>query len=134
MNNEKNNLKLLMNKKVLWNLNNIEDTLQQIYDHFNDILSRNEFLEKENKRLKSENYKDEELIRMKEQYDKMKEDYYRGFPITIEQKNKINEWKLSKGFKSNNTYHYEFYPTAIGLSGIIINDNTNDKFQFQEIS
>ena len=47
-----------------------------------------EHLEEEIKKLKDENWKDNELQSMKEQYDKMREDYYRGFPISKEEKEK----------------------------------------------
>lgn len=53
--------------------------------NMNDI-DRIRRLEEENKKLKEENYKDEEMAAMKAKLDKMQEDYYRGFPISDEEK------------------------------------------------
>lgn len=78
--------------------------------------------------LESENYKDEELQNMKKQLQKMKEDYYRGFPMTKEQLDSILKWQKehdaaehsnSKGYHGavGGGYTYEFVPTSIGTFG-----------------
>ena len=84
-------------------MQNIKKVLQELYDHYRSISNRNEYLLEENKGLKSEAYKDEELSKMKAQYDKMNADYYRGFPISENENNKINEWidKISKEYPGN---------------------------------
>ena len=114
----------------------IKEVLQELYDHYRDVESRNEYLLKENARIESEKYKDEELAKMKEKYDKMYADYYRGFPITEEQQHKINEWmnkqKDDMGIPITR-FHYEFYPTSLGVAGYVVDDITKERFQFQEI-
>ena len=61
-------------------------------DKFMRQEERIEYLKEEIKKLKDENWKDNELQSMKEQYDKMREDYYRGFPISKKEKEKIDAW------------------------------------------
>lgn len=78
--------------------------------------------------LESENYKDEELQNMKKQLQKMKEDYYRGFPMTKEQLDSILKWKKKHDATEHGNadgyhgaigggYTYEFLPTSIGSFG-----------------
>lgn len=124
----------------IWINQKIEKVFQELYDHYRAVYNRNEWLEKENKKLKSEVYKDEELSKMKEQYEKMKSDYYRGFPISEEEHKKINEWidKQTKKYPGTGgaiggRFHYEFLPTGIGTTGTIIDCFTGDKFEFQEL-
>ena len=104
-----------------------------------------EHLEEEIKKLKDENWKDNELQSMKEQYDKMREDYYRGFPISKEEKEKINAWinkhekekhprpekSFPRGGAIGGCYSYHFVPTSIGVFGSI-KCNCGEKFTFQE--
>ena len=104
-----------------------------------------EYLEEEIKRLKDENWKDNELQSMKEQYDKMKEDYWRGFPISKEEKEKINAWinkheeekhprpkmDYPRGGAIGGCYSYHFVPTSIGTFGTI-ECTCGEKFEFQE--
>ena len=112
----------------------IEDSLQQVYNNYKALSGLCNYLMEENKRLKSESYKDEELSKMKKDYDRMKKDYLRGFPISEEEFKKISEW-CEKNFASRNaSFHYEFFPTALGVSGKIVDDYTKQKFEFKEIS
>ena len=78
--------------------------------------------------LESENYKDEELQKMKAQLEKIQEDYRRGFPITKEESDDINKWKKNHDATEHNNasgyhgtigggYTYEFVPTSIGSFG-----------------
>lgn len=115
--------------------------------NMNDI-DRIRRLEEENKKLKEENYKDEEMAAMKARLDKMQEDYYRGFPISEEEKKRIEEWKdrheeevhnchslndkLQRGGCIGGTYKYEFVPTGIGTVGTI-RCSCGAEFKFQDI-
>lgn len=119
-------------------IEDIKGTLQNLYNQFRAVKLRNEALELENERLKSSSYKDEELAKMKEKYNKMESDYYRGFPITEKEMSKIHEWqdKIIGGvdMKINGArFHYEFYPTGLGTAGYVIDNLTGEKFEFQEI-
>ena len=78
--------------------------------------------------LESENYKDEELQKMKAQLEKIQEDYRRGFPITKEESDDINKWKKNHDATEHGNadgyhgaigggYTYEFIPTSIGSFG-----------------
>lgn len=122
----------------LFLVHDFKDVLQELYNHYRSVVSTNEYLGSENERLKSEAYKDEELSTMKEKYDKMRDDYYRGFPISEKEMAKIHEWqdKIIGGvdMKINGTrFHYEFYPTPLGVSGKVVDNITGEKFEFQEI-
>lgn len=106
------------------------------------------YLEKENKKLKDEKYKDLELQKMKKELEDMKKECYNGFPITEEEKKKIEEWKNKheqenhglKTLKEKNsfggaiggTYTYEFIPTSIGVIGII-KCSCGEEFTFSDI-
>ena len=78
--------------------------------------------------LESENYKDEELQKMKVQLEKIQEDYRRGFPITKEESDNINKWKKNHDATEHGNvdgyhgaigggYTYEFIPTSIAFFG-----------------
>ena len=78
--------------------------------------------------LESENYKDEELQKMKSQLEQIQEDYRRGFPITKEESDDINKWKKNHDVTEHGNvdgyhgaigggYTYEFVPTSIGSFG-----------------
>lgn len=110
--------------------------------------SQNSRLAKENERLKNEHYKDDELSEMKDKLDKMQRAYYRGFPISDEEKKKIGEWKdrhdeevhnahslidkVKLGGCCGGRYTYEFIPTDIGTIGTI-KCNCGAEFTFQNI-
>ena len=130
----------LKEDRPMWLLNDIKADFQKLYDHYRWVSARIEHLEEENKRLKSDAYKDEELAKMKSEYDRMKEDYFRGFPISEEEHKKINEWideQMKKhpgiGGAIGGRFTYEFLPTGIGTAGTIIDGFTGDKFTFQEL-
>ena len=131
--------KLELNDGSICIMQNIKKVLQELYDHYRSVANRNEYLLEENKRLKSEAYKDEELSKMKAQYDKMNADYYRGFAISENENNKINEWidKISKEYPGNEgaiggRFTYEFIPTGVGTYGKIIDSISGKSFSFQE--
>ena len=121
-------------------LHDIKEDLQRVYDHFRSVENQNEYLRKEIEKLKDERFKDEELTRMKEDYERMKTDYYRGFPITEEQKYKINMW-MAERYKTGpqskialaaNRFTYIFTPTELGVIGTIHDGVTGEDFTFQD--
>ena len=124
-------------------LQDIKKSLQEVYDHYRSVTIRNEYLEDEIKRLKSEQYKDEELSRMKEKYDEMLKDYHRGFPISEEEDKKIMEWldEITKdedfvtktGGAIGGRFTYEFIPTGVGIIGIVKDGRTGKKLTFREL-
>ena len=106
-------------------------------------------LKEANKKLKEDNYKDNELSKMQFELDKMRQDYWRGFPITEDEEKVIEEWKkkhvaekhrlkteddiLRAGGSIGGTWKFEFIPTSIGISGSIVCGICGEKFEFQKI-
>ena len=132
--------KLELKDGTIWIMEDIKKTLQQVYDHYRNVCSQNDYLRKEIEKVKSEKYADEELSKMKERYDKMEKEYYLGFPITEEEHKKINEWIKKQMEKNPSTggaiggrFRYEFIPTGIGTVGTVIDIFTEDRFNFQDL-
>ena len=72
---------------------NIEDLCLALKEKFMRQEECNQHLSEENKKLKEGVWEKEETARLKAEYEKMKHEYYhRGFPITEEEKEKIDEW------------------------------------------
>ena len=132
--------KLELKDGNIWIMDDIKKTLQQVYDHYRSVCNRNDYLKKEIEKVKSEKYADEELSRLKSEYDKMKSDYYRGFPISEEEDKNINEWikkqqekNPGSGGAAGGRFTYKFTPTGLGTVGTIIDGFTGDEFTFQEL-
>ena len=127
----------------------VEECVKSILSRIESYEDTIERLKEENKKLKDEVWKDEELQDMKEQLDKMKAKYYRGFPISKQEEIAIKEWKekheeevhgLKTSLQRMNTqgasggrYSYIFYPTAIGCSGVVKCNSCGEEFEFCEI-
>ena len=130
--------KLKLSDGSPWIMQKVENVFQELYDHYRVITRRNKYLEEENERIKSEKYKDEELNKMKTEYERMKDDYYRGFPISEDEDKKIREWedkhRAGADMKMNYArFHYEFYPTPLGIVGVVKDSLSGDKFEFQSL-
>ena len=127
----------------------VEECVKSILSRIESYEDTIERLKEENKKLKDEVWKDEELQDMKEQLDKMKAKYYRGFPISKQEEIAIKEWKEKHeeevhGLKtslqrvkaqgvSGGRYVYHFYPTAIGCAGIVKCNACGEEFEFSHI-
>ena len=132
--------KLELKDGNIWIMEDIKKTLQQVYDHYRSVCNRNGYLTKEIEKVKSEKYADEELSKLKSEYDKMKSDYYRGFPISEEEDKNIKEWIKNQqeknpgiGGATGGRFTYKFTPTGLGTVGTIIDGFTGDEFTFQEL-
>lgn len=96
-------------------------------------------LQEENKKLREEHYKNEELQQMKERVEKAEKDLYRGFPITEEEDKRLKEW-INNHEKEHSgghgccggKYTYIFLPTSIGTIGTV-KCSCGKSFDFQEI-
>ena len=113
---------------------NIDEICEQLKNAFNEQEQTNMRLREANETLKSETYAQDEVARMKQQYDEMKADYFRGFPISKEQDEMIANWqkthtenihkaktaqqKLALEGVSGGRWSFIFVPTAIGTSGV----------------
>lgn len=105
-------------------------------------------LREENKQLKTELYKDTKIQELTTQLEQLSVDYYRGFPITEEEKQKIEQWiqqhdkekhgivtdeqRLHANGCCGGRFTYQFTPTSIGVIGTII-CHCGDSFTFQEL-
>lgn len=109
---------------------------------------RIEYLEKQNQELRDEKYKDNELSRMETELKTMRANYYRGFPISEEERVHIEEWmekhdkdvhgcnnlkdRLRRGGCIGGTYKYEFVPASIGTVGTV-RCSCGAEFTFQDL-
>ena len=126
----------------------LERCFKAIKVRHNDNVKIIRYLEEENKKLKDNAYKNQELQNMKIELENMRKDYWRGFPITGDEEKRIKEWKkkheeevhglttellrMKAGGVSGGRYSYHFVPTSIGTSGVI-RCSCGAEFQFQEI-
>jgi len=122
----------------------VEEHCKDIIEMYNTQKRNIETLIEENKKLKEEKYKDTELAHMKAECDRMKEDYYRGFPISEEEYEKALNWMddheatkhtrckgLPRGGAIGGSYQWIFTPTSIGTFGTI-KCSCGEKFNFME--
>lgn len=113
----------------------VENILQALREKFSRQEKEIERLRQENTKLKSGIWKEEEVARLKHEYDRMKEEYYQGFPISKEEKAMIDEFMSQhKGYYGaiGGGFTYQFLPTSIGVSGTIIASN-GDELEFREL-
>ena len=134
---------------IVGNVNNAIDTFVEDIKHElqgKDI--RIKYLEKQNQELHDEKYKDNELSRMEDELKTMKENYYRGFPISEEEQKSIREWmdkhdeevhrartlddKLKLAGCCGGRYSYHFVPTSIGTIGTV-KCSCGAEFTFQDL-
>ena len=123
--------------RAMWLTTDLKQLLQEVYDHYRSVAIQNECLREENERLKSEAYKDEELAKMKEEYERMIDDYQSGFAISEEEEKKIAEWietlpKANTG-AIGGRFRYSFFPTSIGTVGEVFDSITGKKLVFHEL-
>lgn len=133
-------------------IGDIFDHIDTFAEDIKDELKRKDmtlkYLELQNRELYDEHYKDHELKQMLDELNKMKDDYYRGFPISEEENKNIKEWidnherdvhgcytledKINRGGCCGGTYTYEFVPTSIGTIGTV-RCSCGAKFTFQDM-
>lgn len=127
---------------------NINECLDYIREKVNSNERIIEALRKQNSELLDEHYKDKALSEMKEQYEKMQKNYYRGFPISEEEDSAIKKWqkeheenvhgltddrlRMKSCGVSGGRYSYHFIPTSLGVSGVV-RCSCGAEFEFQKI-
>ena len=126
----------------------IDTFLEDIKDELNGRDTKLKYLELQNRALYDEHYKDNEMQQMLNELNKMKDDYYRGFPISEEENKNIKEWidnherdfhgcytlkdQINRSGCCGGTYTYEFVPTSIGTIGTV-RCSCGAKFTFQDM-
>lgn len=104
--------------------------LIRIGEQYNENIEKINNLSEKINNFKLDAYKDQELKDMKEKFKNMEDNYYRGFPISKEEEEKIHGWRVHHENTKHGgypCYHgacgggyiYEFYPTGIGTAGTI---------------
>ena len=109
-------------------LKDFDDMFEGMRVEVKSLFDRIDWLQKENKRLQEENYKDEELTKMKEKLKCAWGELNRGFGISQEESEAAHNWLK----EHNEKYHqkrydgavgggvtYMFEPTSIGTFGTI---------------
>lgn len=98
-----------------------DECIESLKERNADKTERIKRVEEENRRLKSEHYKDTELQNLQHKYDELKKDAYRGFPIIEREEKRIDEWKYKHEMQKHPraSYCYIFTPTSLGVIGTI---------------
>ncbi|WP_270425333.1 hypothetical protein [Blautia intestinalis] len=143
--------KIIIPKDAAWLFQNPEDIAKTMGGILSNIEARDKrikYLEEENKKLKDEAFKDEELKRMQEKLKRTSDALTNSFQISKKEWDKIHEWKkqheadvhglhtlkerISAHGAAGGGYSYEFHPTSIVTFGSVVCDRCGAKFQFQE--
>lgn len=117
-----------------------DEHLKMLKEKYDKECKFSEYLRGELNKVKDENFKDIELKKMKQELETMRKEYYRGFPISKAEEERIDEF-MKKHNEIHGSYHgcsgggftYIFYPTAIGTSGVVRCDICKEEFEFQKI-
>ena len=126
----------------------LDDLVRGIKAYIQSIEQRNTYLEKENKKLKDEHFKDKSIAKMSQELKEATDDLYRGFPISEKEMESINIWeekheiekhglvteKMRMKFQGccGGKYTFEFVPTSIGTIGTV-KCSCGDSFTFQDL-
>lgn len=100
----------------------LDESLNSLKERFNDLVESNQSLQEKLQEIKDEKWADKRLQEMNEKLEKMRREYYRGFPICYEEQKKIDEWLVNHrhyGGAIGGSHTYEFSPTSIGTIGKI---------------
>ena len=143
--------KTIIPKDAAWLFQNPEDIAKTMSGILSNIEARDKrikYPEEENKKLKDEAFKDEELKRMQEKLKRTSDALMNSFQISKKEWDKIHEWKkqheadvhglhtlkerISAHGAAGGGYSYEFHPTSIVTFGSVVCDRCGAKFQFQE--
>lgn len=112
----------------------LDESLTSIKLRFNYLADELEKLKEENKNLKKEHYKDDELCRMKQELNDAKTGLMRGFSISSLEGKIIDDF-VSSHYKKHPKkfyFYYTFKPTELGVFGEITCDCCGETCCFQE--
>lgn len=119
---------------IFFDLNTFDELIESLKQKYKRLEIINENLREENEQHRNETYEKEYVSKLREENKRLKEDYYRGFPISKEEKEAINKW-ANEHYKTckEKGFSYHFYPTPLGVAGVIV-CSCGAKFEFQEIN
>ena len=119
---------------IFFDLNTFDELIESLKQKYKRLEIINENLREENEQHRNKTYEKGYVSKLREENKRLKEDYYRGFPISKEEKEAINKWK-TEHYKTCNRIggcSYHFYPTDLGVAGVV-QCLCGAKFEFQEI-
>ena len=112
---ENNPIKIISTEKE------VDESLFQLAWNMKRLLKENDELIAENKSLKSEQYKDAELTKLKSEIDRLRKILNQSFTVNEREKESIEKWYNEHKNKMHNgrdfNYVFEFAPTAIATFG-----------------
>lgn len=119
---------------IFFDLNTFDELIESLKQKYKRLEIINENLRKENEQHRNKTYEKDYISKLREENKRLKEDYYRGFPISKEEKEAINKW-ATEHYKTckEKGFSYHFYPTPLGVSGSV-QCSCGAKFEFQEIN
>lgn len=111
----------------------LDELLEMIKNKYKHLELHKERVEKENEQHRNETYEKEYVSKLREENKRLKEDYFRGFPINKKEKEAIDKW-ADEHYKTciQRGFSYHFYRTPLGVSGLV-QCSCGEKFEFQEI-
>jgi len=115
----------------------IDAAVNEITHKYSILQERISSLSKENERLKSEHYKDDEIAKLKSDNDRLRSDLIREFGVTEGQEKKISAWMDNhecrySGTRLHGIQDYRFaIISGIGYNGYVT-CNCGKEFCFYE--
>lgn len=120
---------------IFFDLNTFDELIESLKQKYKRLEIINENLKEENEQHRNKTYEKDYVSKLREENKRLKEDYYRGFPISKEEKEAIDKW-ADEHYKTcpyrRSGYNYHFYPTPLGVSGVV-ECSCGAEFEFQEI-
>lgn len=116
----------------------IDELCLALKDKFMRQEEKMKYLSEENRKLKEGVWEKEESSRLESEYERMKHEYYNfGFPITEEEKEKIDEWAKThectiRGTRAEGYRKFIFSPTELGVVGEV-KCSCGQTFTFREL-
>ena len=119
---------------IFFDLNTFDELIESLKQKYKRLEIINKNLKEENEQHRNKIYEKGYVSKLREENKRLKEDYYRGFPISKEEKEAVNKW-ADEHYKTCNRIDgcsYHFYPTDLGVAGVV-QCSCGAKFEFQEI-
>ena len=125
--------KVTFRNGVFTDIKDIEDICQDLKALVEDLQDEKQYLQDKLDTISSEKWRDEELQKLKEERDRIRQDSYRGFPISEKEMKAIKEWQYNHDVEQHGlltetdrlrskeaiggSYAFDFVGTSIGTFG-----------------